>query len=127
MKRTRPEYCATAASNQAHPSRRRVGSVVFGLAKRGCRRPVSQSQTLGERRLQNRDKKPGDFSYGSEQYAWWQCDRYTSHACRARINSRTGIDHTGCPRCAAIAGKGVRKTPEDLAQIRAMREAVAIA
>jgi hypothetical protein len=40
---------------------------------------------------------------------------------------RTGIGHTGCPRCDAIAGKGVKKTPEDLSQIRAMREAVAIA
>jgi hypothetical protein len=65
----------------------------------------------------NGTKKPQDFSYGSEQYAWWQCDRYHSHIWRARINSRTGVVASGCPRCAALAGKGVAKTPEDLAQI----------
>ncbi len=65
----------------------------------------------------NGTKKPQDFSYGSEQYAWWQCDRYHSHIWRARINSRTGVVASGCPRCAAMAGKGVTKTPKDLAQI----------
>jgi hypothetical protein len=36
---------------------------------------------------------------------------------------RTGVVASGCPRCAALAGKGVTKTPEDLARIAAMPQA----
>ena len=56
----------------------------------------------------NGTKQPTDFSYGSDSYAWWQCDRFQGHAWRARINSRTGVIASGCPRCAALVGKGGR-------------------
>ena len=56
----------------------------------------------------NGTKQPTDFSYGSDSYAWWQCDRFQGHAWRARINSRTGVITSGCPRCAALVGKGGR-------------------
>jgi hypothetical protein len=54
----------------------------------------------------NGTKTPGQLSYGSAQYAWWQCGRYASHIWRARVNSRTGVIPAGCPHCTALAGKG---------------------
>ena len=44
----------------------------------------------------NGDWKPSDVLPGSNQYAWWVCDR--GHEWRARINSRVARG-TGCPYC----------------------------
>jgi len=69
--------------------------------------------------------RPDQGSYGSEKHAWWQCDKYKSHAWRAQIRSRTGVIPSGCRHCAAIAGKGVPSTPESEPQEEERRDAIA--
>jgi hypothetical protein len=56
----------------------------------------------------NGTQTAAEVSYGSDHYAWWQCDRYRTHVWRARINSRTGIIASGCRHCAELRGKGGR-------------------
>ena len=61
----------------------------------------------------NGAKLATDFSYGSDAYAWWQCDRFAGHAWRARINSRTGI-----------IASGVRAARPSPARVAVLRQSV---
>lgn len=47
----------------------------------------------------NDELTPDEVSAGTEQYAWWVCDRGPDHEWRALISSRTKAG-TGCPACA---------------------------
>ena len=41
---------------------------------------------------------PDDFSFGSNQYAWWKCQK-CNHSWRSKISNRAVL-HRGCPCCA---------------------------
>lgn len=46
----------------------------------------------------NGDKKPSDFTKGSEYKAWWQCAVSVHHVWQVSINNRTN-GNKGCPFC----------------------------
>ena len=92
--------------------------------------PGSQCESSARRRPMAPDQEgintPTKFSCGSEQYAWWQCDRYHSHIWRARINSRTGVVASGpsSMRCYDRQGRpqdarGLRPDPRTRSRYRA--------
>ena len=46
----------------------------------------------------NGGKTPDDVSSGSSAMAWWRCDR--GHSFPMRVDTRAGVQHSGCPVCA---------------------------
>jgi hypothetical protein len=46
----------------------------------------------------NGDKKPEDFTYGSNEIIWWLCPK--QHEYPAKIKERTRNNPTGCPYCS---------------------------
>jgi hypothetical protein len=59
----------------------------------------------------NGDKKPDDFTYGSQFEAWWQCPTYKTHVYQARISSRTSM-MSGCRKCGDLRRR--KKKPRRL-------------
>jgi hypothetical protein len=45
---------------------------------------------------------PDQVTKGSSKNFWWKCTKNGDHAWKAQVNSRTGKNKTGCPRCARI-------------------------
>ncbi len=48
---------------------------------------------------------PRHVSYGMPRDVWWRCAVDHDHEWLARIASRTGPNHTGCPICSGARGK----------------------
>ena len=46
----------------------------------------------------NGELRPEMIMAGSSRYVWWQCPQ--GHVWRARVDTRTGAQHSGCPVCA---------------------------
>jgi len=46
----------------------------------------------------NGDRKPGDFSYGSDKKVWWLCKKDPRHEWDAMISNRARLGR-GCPYC----------------------------
>ena len=64
----------------------------------------------------NNDLKPSDFTSGSGEKVWWQCQVNSDHTWNAAIYSRKG--GSGCPYCSglkAYSGNSLAKTFPDIA------------
>lgn len=59
----------------------------------------------------NGDKRPADFTYGSQFEAWWQCSLYKTHVYQARISSRTSM-MSSCRKCSDLRRR--KKRPRRL-------------
>ena len=46
----------------------------------------------------NGELTPEMVMAGSSRYIWWQCPQ--GHVWRARVDTRAGVQHSGCPVCA---------------------------
>lgn len=46
----------------------------------------------------NGELTPEIVMAGSSRYIWWQCPQ--GHVWRARVDTRAGVQHSGCPVCA---------------------------
>ena len=51
----------------------------------------------------NGEKKPENFTRGSGEKVWWECDKRDDHEWPATINDRTRKDKpTNCPECSRL-------------------------
>lgn len=50
----------------------------------------------------NGDKKPVDYTFGSQKKVWWKCDKGYDHEWEASIGGRTGTNKSGCPICHGL-------------------------
>ena len=60
----------------------------------------------------NGELRPEMIMAGSSRYVWWQCPQ--GHVWRARVDTRTGAQHSGCPVCA---GRQLLPGENDLASV----------
>ena len=49
----------------------------------------------------NGSLRPDQVTVGSGKRVWWRCE--AGHVWKAKVYSRTGKMHTGCPVCAGVA------------------------